>query len=161
LTNSCSNVLSPKERSRSANFSFIYRDTPCGSIPVDIFNSSKNTLIHTPLAETESITISLQLTDDELDAIYQKAIETDFFNLTAELSAPYNMIHITSAPTGTYALSITNGEMVNSVFWKSDIITDLLFKEANQFLKLMSFIREIIVSHEEYQQLPEQITGCA
>ena len=161
LTISCSKAISSQETSRSANFSFTYRHTPCGSIPVDVFDSSKNTLTHTPLDETESMTISLQLTDDELGAIYEKAIEIDFFNLPAKLTPPDDMIQMTSAPAGTYELSMTNGEIVNSVFWKSDITTDPLFNEAAQFLELMFFIQEIISSHHEYQQLPEPIAGCA
>jgi len=161
LATGCSKLSLPEKVVRSENFSFVFRQTPCGSTPLDIFDSSKNQLTHTPIGEKEPIVISLQLTDKELEAIYQKAMGINFFNLPDKLAPPDNMVHITSAPAGTYELIITNGENNHSVYWKSNIITDPLFDEADQFLDLIFFIDKIIRSQKEYQQLSEPRVGCA
>src|SRR5260221_11605582 len=101
LSTSCSKAISSKEVTRAENFSFIFSDTLCGSTPVDVFNSRTSTLTHISLGETKQIIISLQLTNDELDAIFQKAIETDFFFLPSKLTPPTNLNQIYLAPSET------------------------------------------------------------
>jgi hypothetical protein len=156
----CATATPTPEAKRSEDFTFIFSDTPCGETPVDVFNSGTNTLIQTPLDGTKSTSISLYLTKDELDAIYQKAVETNFFYLPSKITPPDNPFQIRQLPSGIYELTMTNGIMKNSVSWKNDIITNPLYEEAAEFQILINFIRDIIRSHKEYQQLPGPGAVC-
>ena len=42
------------------NFSFVFTDYSCSSIPLDVLDTNSGVLVHTPLDETESITIPFQ-----------------------------------------------------------------------------------------------------
>ncbi len=152
---------SPTQISQQPNFSFIFRDTPCGVTPKDIYNSNTKTLIHTPIAATESITISLQLKDDELNEIFQKSIENNFFDLPLILIPPADMISMMSAPASLYELNLTNGEINHSVSLNTEIITDPLYEDAEKFIDLFFLIRNIIRENPEYKNLPEDSAGCA
>ena len=75
---SCTNA-SPTQENRASNFAFVLRDRACLANDVDVLDTAKVTLAYTPLGETTSITVPLQLTDDELDQVYQKITTIDFF----------------------------------------------------------------------------------
>jgi len=158
--NSSPTVYPTLDAKRSTNFSFTFSDTPCGTTPVDVFESSTNTLIHTSLGNTKSTSMSLQLTDTELDKIYQKAGETNFFYLPSKITPPDSPIQVYQTPSGVFELAMKNDTMKNSVSWNNHRITDPLYKEAADFQELINFIRDIIRSHKEYKQLPEPEAGC-
>ena len=161
ITSSCATATPTLEANRSTNFVFIFSNTPCGTTPMDVFKSDTSILIHTPLDATKSKSIFLPLTNDELNAIYKKAVETNFFYLPSKITPPDNLVQIRQAPSGIYELTMTNGSMKNSVSWNNEIITDPLYKEAAEFQKLMNFIRDVIKSHKEYKQLPAPNAACA
>jgi len=148
----------PMPTVHSDNFAFILNDSPC---EVNVLDTNKGTFIHTPVDETTPITISLRLTDDELESVYQRALSINFFGLPSKIVAPDNVKQWMSTPSGTYKLSITNGAITNSVTWTSDIITQPLFTEAAQFMELIELIRKIIKSHPEIQKLPKPKAACA
>ena len=146
---------------RADNFSFVYQETSCGSAPFYILDSTNETLTHTPIGDTTSITISFRLTDDELEAIYQEAISIDFFDYPSNFVIPDDQLIGYEVPAATYELSITNGKMTNSVKWTGGALTKSSYTKADDLQALVSLINKITQSHPEIKQLPEPKAGCA
>lgn len=145
---------------RADNFAFVFEDTPCGATPMNVLDSASKILIHTPIGDSTSITISFSLTNDELESIYQKAMSIGFFDYPSEFVIPDEQVIGYYSPASTYKLSMTNGEMSNSVTWHDDTMTKPSYIEANQLRELMNLIEEIIQSHPEIKRLPEPKAGC-
>ena len=146
---------------RADNFAFILQDFSCGSIPVNILDTSSGTLVYTPLGDTTFTTISLQFTDDELELVYQKAMSIGFFDYPSEYVIPDDQVLGYQAPSSSYRLSMTNGERKNSVSWRDDTMTKPSYTKADQLRELVNLINEIIQSYPEVQQLPGPKAGCA
>ena len=146
---------------RADNFSFVYQYISCGLAPLYILDSSKRTLIHTPLGDTTTIAISFPLKDEEIETIYQKAVYIGFFSYPSEFVVPNDQVVGYQMPASSYELSITNGEMSNSVTWTDGTMTKPEYKESDRLRELMDLIYEIIQSHPEIQQLPKPKAGCA
>jgi hypothetical protein len=146
---------------RADNFAFVFQDFSCGSTPVNVLDTSSSTLVYTPLGDKDSITISLRLSDDELDSIYQKAMSVGFFDYPSEFVVPDDQILGYHAPSSSYQLSMTNGELTNSVAWRDDRMTKPDYEKADQLRELMNLIDEIIQSHPEVQGLPGPKAQCA
>jgi hypothetical protein len=146
---------------RADNFSFVYQYISCGSTPLYILDSANGTLAHAPLGDTTTITISFPLTDEEIESIYQKAVSIDFFDYPSEFVIPDDQVIGYQAPASSYELSMTNGEMTNSVMWTDDTMTKPSYTKADKLRELLDLIYEIIQSHPEIKQLPEPRAGCA
>lgn len=157
-----SEVLPTKTAIQMAdNFFFVFMDYSCGSDPVNVLDTKSDTLVHTPLGGTDSVTISLPLTDDELGEIYEKAISIGFFAYPSKFVIPDDQMLGYQAPASSYQLNMTNGEMTNSVSWTDNIITRPTYTKADELRELIQLIEEIIRSHPEYEQLPEPSFACA
>jgi hypothetical protein len=143
------------------NFFFVFQDYSCGLVPVNVLDTATGTLVHTPLDDTTSITISLRLTADELESIYKKAISIGFFDYPSKFIIPDDQVLGYKAPDYSYQLSMKNGELTNSVSWTDDTMTKPSYIKADQLRELMYLIDETIQSHPEIQQLPEPKVACA
>ena len=150
-----------KTAPRADNFAFIFKDYSCASIPLNVLDTTSGILVHTPLDDTTSTTISLHLTNDELETIYQKAIFIGFFNYPSKFVVPDDQVLGYQAPAANYELSMTNGEKINSVTWTDDTMTKPGYSKADKLRELMNLINEIIQSHPEIQQLPPPKAACA
>lgn len=146
---------------RSKNFTFVFQDFACGSIPMYVLDTTSNTLVYTPIGDTTSITIPLQLVENELDAVYQKAMSIGFFEYPSEFVVPEDQVLGYQAPSSSYQLSMTNGEMTNSVAWQDDTMTKPEYTKSDQLRELMNLIDEIIQSYPAVHQLPESKAQCA
>ena len=146
---------------RADNFAFVFEDAPCGGIPMNVLDSANKTLTRTPIGNSHSTTISLSLTNDELESIYQKAMSIGFFDYPSEFIIPDKQVIGHHSPASTYKLSLINGEMTNSVTWHDDTMTKPSYTEADQLRELMNLIEKIIQSHPEIKQLPVQQVQCA
>ena len=125
-----------------------------------VLDTANGTLVYTPLGDTTSTTVSLRLSDDDLESIYQKAISIGFFEHPSEFVVPDDQVLGYQAPASSYELSMTNGEMMNSVSWTDDTMTKPGYTKADQLRELMHLIREIIQSYPEIQQLPPAKVLC-
>ena len=143
------------------NFFFVFLDYSCGPVPVNILDTKSATLVHTPLEGTDSVTISLSLTDDELVSIYEKAISIGFFDYPSTFVIPDDQVLGYMAPALSYQLSMTNGEITNSVSWTDDTMTKPTYTKADELRDLIQLIEETIRSHPEYKQLPGPSFACA
>ena len=148
----------------AANFSFVFKDYSCDlspvHTPVNILDTTNGTLVHTPLGDTTSITISLQLTDDELESIYSDAVSIGFFEYPSKFVVPDDQVTGRHFPAFSYQLSMTNGEKTNSVTWTDDMTTKPSFIKGDQLRNLVYLINKIIQSHPEIKQLPEPKLFC-
>jgi hypothetical protein len=145
---------------RADNFSFIFQDYSCGSIPVNVLDTASGTLVYTPLGDSTSTTINLRLTDNELETVYRKAMSIGFFDYPSEFVVPDDQALGFHAPSSSYQLSMTNGEMTNLVSWRDDTMTEPDYLKADQLRELLDLIDKIIQSHPEVQQLPEPKALC-
>ncbi len=146
---------------RADNFAFIFQDFSCASIPMYVLDTTSSTLVYTPLGDTVSTTISLQLSDEELESVYQKAMSIGFFEYPSEFVVPNDQVLGFHAPSSGYQLRITNGEMTNSVTWQDDRMTKPQYKKADELRELMDLIDTIIQAYPEVQQLPGPKAMCA
>ncbi|HVF26368.1 MAG TPA: hypothetical protein VNA23_10790 [Anaerolineales bacterium] len=143
------------------NFFFVFLDYSCGPVPVNILDTKSATLVHTPLEGTDSVTISMRLTEDELVTIYEKAISIGFFDYPSTFVIPDDQVLGYMAPALSYQLSMTNGEMTNSVSWTDDTMTKPNYTKADELRELIQLVEEIIRSHPEHKKLPEPNAACA
>jgi len=165
LTNA-SILIAPTTRvePRAKNFAFVFQDTPCGSIPLFVFDTNNNNLIYKPLAplgDASSKIISIHLTDEELEIIYQKAIGISFFEYPSNFIIPNDQITGGHFPVSSYKLSMMNGKMTNSVNWVDRDETKPNYTKASELRELMMLIQEIILRQPEVQQYGEPKAGCA
>jgi hypothetical protein len=150
--------------SRAENFGFVFQDIPCGSTPIFVFDTTNDTLIYrplAPLADESSITISINLSDEELESIYQKAIEIGFFEYPSKFVIPGDKVIGSHFPVSSYQLSMTNGKMANSVSWVDREVTKPDYTKADELRELMILIQDIIRLHPEVQQYGKPKAGCA
>lgn len=151
----------PTVARRSDNFAFVYQDYSCGLIPVHVLDTTSDTLVYAPLGDPTSITVPFQLTDDELESVYQKAVFIGFFDYPSKLLIPDDQVLGYQAPASSYELSMTNGEMTHSVSWTDDTMTKPGYTKADQLRELMKMIDKIIQSHPEVEELPGSKAGCS
>lgn len=144
------------------NFFFVFKYFSCDTgIPLNVLDTQNGTLVHTPLEETESITISFQLSDNEKSEVFQKTMAIDFFSYPSEFVIPDDYMSATETPISSYELSVTNGEETNSVYWTTGGLAKSEYEKANQLWGLFRYLVSIIYNHPEYKQLPEPKVSCA
>jgi len=106
-----------------------------------------------------SITVELSLTEEELDRIYQKMLEIDFFDYPDEFSvyvAPRRLTVIVT-PYSSYYFKVEYNSSIKELRWEDEIKNRN--EEADKLRELIGLIRDIIESKEEYQKLPEPSGG--
>jgi hypothetical protein len=137
----------PRKIPKADNFSFVFEEYSCGgSLPLlDVLDTSKGTLIHTPPDETESIEIPLVLSESEMETIYQKIVSTNYFGYPSEVRVRGQV------PFSTFRLKVINGSFANDVKWTSNFENaEPNFAESDSLFELYIFIDQIIHSHPEY-----------
>ena len=106
-----------------------------------------------------SITINLSLTEEELDRIYQKMVEIDFFDYPDEFSVPVEEGGLVTmvTPYSSYCFKVEYDSTVKELRWEDEIMNPN--DEANKLRELIQLIRDIIESKEEYKELPAPTSG--
>jgi hypothetical protein len=109
-----------------------------------------------------SITTRLCLTREELDAIYLKALEIDFYNFPRRMySPPEGDIMGMVTPYCTYYLEVRNGTTIKILRWTNQYTTTTEHEKYDDIMEFVHTIIEIIHSHPEYKKLPEPTAGYA
>ncbi len=144
---------------RADNFSFIYKDFACDLIPFYVLDSAKQTLIHSPVDNVNEYEFPFVLTDEELDAIYQKAISIDFFEYSSPFVVTEDQMLGYQFPISSFDLYLINGEKSNLVAWTNGIMAKPSYKAFKNLEELQELINRIIQSREI--QLPVSSAGCA
>jgi len=101
-----------------------------------------------------SITVNLPLSKEELDRIYHKMDEIDFFGYPDQFSvsvSPGESVGMLT-PYCSYYFRVEYDSKVKELWWEDNIINQ--DKKAEKLRELITLIRDIIESKEEYKQLP-------
>ena len=137
------------------NFNLIFR---YGVMSKNILDTFQGTFSK-DMVRDPSITIDLSLSQEEMDSIYQKMVEIDFFNYPDEFKVPVppdGLVQIVT-PYSSYYFRVKYGSEIKELRWKDEIKNENI--KADKLRELIKLIRDIIESKEEYQKLPEPTSG--
>jgi hypothetical protein len=105
------------------------------------------------------ITVELSLSKGEMDRIYQKMVEIDFFDYPDKFSVsvppdePIGMV----TPYASYYFKVEYDSQIKELRWEDEITNP--DEKADRLRELIMFIRDIVESKEEYKKLPEPTSG--
>ncbi len=107
----------------------------------------------------EAVTTTLVLTDEELETIYRKMMEIDFFSFP-ELYKPEAKSEVTCVftPASSYHYEVTYNWTVKKVTWSNAYYCSE-DQETRDLMALNKVILSIVESKPEYQALPEPKEG--
>ncbi len=106
-----------------------------------------------------SITVNLSLSKEELDRIYQKMVEIDFFDYPDKFSitpSPGESYGIVT-PYYSYYFKVEYNSEIKELWWEDEITNK--DEKADKLRELIKLIWDIIESKEEYKKLPEPTSG--
>lgn len=137
---------------RPEDFNFVYKHGYWGKNTLDTFKGTYTkdlvSIVH-PTATTKLI-----LSHDEMNQIYQKMCEIDFFSYpdTFVSSVPDSVMPIAVEPYCIYYFKTLCDSQYKEVYWQAD----LCYKDekAKKLEALKDFINAIISSKSEYKKLP-------
>jgi hypothetical protein len=132
------------------DFNFIFKYGVTGITALDTYRGTYTK----DMVKDPSVTVNLTLTPAEMDSIYQKMVEIDFFKYPDEFSVtvPEGERRAEVTPYSTYYFQVTYGEKTKEVLWHDKLANpdDM----ADKLRGLIKLILNIIESKEEYKQLP-------
>lgn len=106
-----------------------------------------------------SITVNLSLSKEELDRIYKKIVEINFFGYPDQFSVfvpPGQSVGMVT-PYYSYYFRVEYDSKVKELRWEDNITSE--DKKAEKLRELINLIRDIVESKEEYKQLPSPRGG--
>jgi predicted small lipoprotein YifL len=105
------------------------------------------------------ITVDLRLTEEEMDRIYQKMVEIDFFSYPEEfrVTAPPSGATTIVTPYSSYYYTVEKDSQIKKLRWGDEIMNP--DEKADKLRELYYLIMSIIESREEYKALPEPRSG--
>lgn len=142
---------------RPENFNVIFK---YGVDAKNVLNTYDNTFTKDMVIDP-NITTTLVLSSQELDAIYQKMIEIDFFAYPNSFAVPTDPNGCTGAvtPASTYRFDVVAGDTRKTLVW-GDYITNP-DDQASKLRELIRLIKTLIQARDEYKQLPQPRGGYA
>ena len=139
----------------TSNFNLIFR---YGVGARNELNTFKGTYTKDMIADPP-ITVPLRLSEEELDRIYQKMAEIDFFAYPDEFSIsvpPGESVGMVT-PYSSYYFKVEYDSKLKELRWEANIINE--DTKADRLRDLIKLIGDIIESREEYKQLPPASGG--
>ncbi len=138
-----------------ANFNLIFK---YGVMARNELNTFQGTYTRDMVSDP-SITVNLSLSKEELDRIYQKMVEIEFFDYPEEfsVSVPPGESVGRVTPYSRYYFKVEYDSRVKELWWEDEIINPN--EKAGNLRELIQFIRDIIETKEEYKKLPEPTSG--
>ncbi len=111
------------------------------------------------MVQDPSITVKLSLSEEELDCIYQKMVEIDFFDYPDKFSIilPPNKPHGIVTPYYSYYFKVQHDAGIKELWWEDEIVYEDI--QADKLRELINLIWDIIKSKDEYKELPEPTSG--
>jgi len=160
VTTGCNNVNQEPEPGRDGNvspttgksaFNMIFK---YGVMAVNELNTFEGTYTK-DMVSVPSITVELTLSQEEKGRIYQKMLEIDFFNYPEEfsVSVPEGEVIGMVTPYLSYYFKVEYNSQTKELRWKDNITKP--DEKADKLRELITLIRDIVESKEEYKKLPE------
>jgi hypothetical protein len=146
--------LNPPTLAQS-DFNFIFKYGVTGRTTLDTYQGTYTK----DMVMDPDITIELKLSQEEMDSIYQKMVEIDFFKYPDEfsVSVPVSERKAEVTPYSTYFFQVTYGDKTKELLWHDKIMNP--DEKADKLKGLINFIINIIESKEEYKALPKANGG--
>jgi len=143
------------DAAQKSSFNFVFKYGVTAGNELDTFHGT----FTKDMVMDPAITIELVLSAEEMDSVYQKMAEIDFFNYPDEFSVdvPEGAIKTEVAPYSTYSFRVTYGGKTKELLWHDKITNS--DEKADKLKELINLIRNIVESKEEYKNLPEPGSG--
>ena len=105
------------------------------------------------------ITVNLTLSKEEMDSIYQKMVEMDFFNYPDEFKiiVPKGEAYGVYSHGKNFYFKVEYKTRIKELRWYNDI--SYPDEKAKKIEELSNFIREIIQAKEEFKKIPQPRGG--
>lgn len=145
-------IPSPSVTPMVSNFNLIFRYGVGAKNELDTFKGiyTKDLITDAP------ISTQLILSPEELNKIYQKMKDINFFDYPEKftISIPPGSIIEMTTPYPSYYFKVQYDLKMKEVLWERDDIVSPLDKRTIKLRELINVIKEIIESKEEYKKLP-------
>lgn len=131
-----------------------------GSCNRDVLYTFEGTFTKDMIVDPD-VTISFQLTAEQLTEIYQKLVEIGFWDLPEVYAIPTpkdGTVGIVT-PAMEYRLTVRNGGETKTLYWVDEIF-DPTSPEAEGLRDLFNLVIGLVQNSPEYQQLPTPAVGC-
>jgi len=151
----CGGAATAQGTSQQNGFNFIFKHGVTGRNTLDTFQGTyTKDMIMDP-----AITTDLVLTKAEMDSIYQKMMEIDFFNYPDKFSVDVadNETKTEVAPYPSYFFRVEYDGKTKELLWHAKYVN--LDTPGEKLMELINLIRNIIESKDEYKALPEPSGG--
>lgn len=140
---------------RESDFNLIFKYGVGARNVLDTFQGTftKDMIIDPP------ISVDLCLSEAEMNSIYQKMVEIDFFNYPDSFSIyvpPDTPIAIVT-PYASYYFKVEYNSQIKELWWEDEIVQE--DEKADKLRELIKLIMDIVESKEEYQKLPKPRSG--
>jgi hypothetical protein len=134
-----------------ANFNFDLKYGVGGKNEIDTFHGK----FTKDMVDAPSITINLRLSEAEMESIYQKMVEIDFFNYPDTFTVTASPGDSTTAitPFNTYIFTVEKNSQTKTLNWNDEIQTPN--DKADKLRELIVLIQRMIEAKEEYKELPD------
>lgn len=140
---------------RPENFNLIFKYGPMAK---DVLNSFNGTYTRDMVLDPP-VTINMTLTEDDLDRIFQKMIEINFFDYPENFVVPPEDIIGGVTPFDKYRFFVEYCGIIKNVTWNAGDLYHKRFRDAVHLKELCDLIIEIIESKPEYKNLPKPRGG--
>jgi hypothetical protein len=135
-------------------FNFVFKYGVSGKNTFDTFAGT----FTKDMGPDAPITIELKLSSEEMDSVYQKMVEIDFFNYPDKFSVSIPDAQKTEvAPYPTYFFRVAYGSKTKELLWHDKYVNYDV--PGGKLMELINLIRDIIESKQEYKNLPEAKPG--
>ncbi|OPX90113.1 MAG: hypothetical protein A4E53_01328 [Pelotomaculum sp. PtaB.Bin104] len=98
------------------------------------------------------ITTKMELTSEELNSIYNKMNEINFFTYPDVFTVPVGTEVGMITPYNSYYFQVRHGSEIKELSWDDEITNQNI--DADKLRELVTHIRNLIESKEEYKKLP-------
>ena len=145
---------------QAPDFGFRFEDLSCYNDVLDTVAGTFSTDVdHDP--EPISVTVTMQLSDEQMAAVYQKILEIRFWDYPANFAVPLPPFGQGRYvfPQSHFRFTVRNGGVEQSVDWLIEYF-EPTNQQAQELLGLYHMLWELIRSHPAYEQVPEHGYGC-
>ena len=140
---------------QEGEFNFIFKYGVTGGNVLDTFQGT----FTKDMVMEEDITIDFTLTAEDMDGIYQKMLEIDFFSYPDifEVAVPEGELTHLVTPYSSYYFKVQHVGGTKELTWEDEIANP--DENADKLKELIHLIRDIIELKPEYLVLPEPTGG--
>jgi len=140
----------PSDAPDGTGFNLVFKYGVGARNELDTFNGTftKDMIIDPP------VTVNLTLSKEELDTIYQKMKEIDFFAYPDRFSVSVHSGESTGmiTPYSSYYFKVAYDSGLKELWWEDKITNK--DEKAEKLRELIEFIKNIVEAKKEYKELP-------